>query len=40
MPKGHKCPVCDTQTVHLISANRMECSRCNTVFKKDVIIGG
>lgn len=37
MPKGNKCPVCETFTVHPISANRMKCSKCDTVYQANTI---
>jgi len=39
MAKGYKCPVCGSQTVHPVSANRMKCSQCNSIFDKDRIVG-
>lgn len=38
MAKGYKCPVCEKQTVHLESANKMRCSNCNTQYDKQVIL--
>jgi DNA-directed RNA polymerase subunit RPC12/RpoP len=38
MGKGYKCPVCDRQRVHLVSANKMRCSYCNSQYDKKVIL--
>jgi hypothetical protein len=38
MAKGHKCPACGKQTVHLESANKMRCSNCNSLYDKKVIL--
>ncbi|MFE1909577.1 hypothetical protein ACFW96_38915 [Streptomyces gardneri] len=39
MAKGHKCPVCGTQTLQPISTNRLKCSKCDSTFPKNVIVG-
>jgi ribosomal protein L37AE/L43A len=39
MAKGHKCPLCGTQTVHPTSTNRMKCSKCNSIFDRSRIVG-
>lgn len=40
MAKGYQCPLCTTYTVHPISTNKMKCSKCNTTFDKERIVGG
>jgi ribosomal protein L37AE/L43A len=39
MPKGHKCPVCGTQTLQPSSTNRLKCSKCASTFPKNLIVG-
>lgn len=39
MPKGHKCPVCGTQTLQPTSTNRLKCSKCDSTFLKSMIVG-
>lgn len=36
MGKGQKCPVCGTHTVHMRSANKMQCSKCKSRYDKSV----
>lgn len=35
VPKGHKCPVCDRNTLQPYTTNQLKCSQCQTVVKKD-----
>ncbi|MFI6275951.1 hypothetical protein [Streptomyces sp. NPDC050988] len=36
MAKGHKCPVCGTNTVQRVSANKLQCSKCGSRYDKSI----
>lgn len=40
MPKGHLCKLCGTHTVQWLSANRLKCSKCDTVYTRETIMAG
>lgn len=37
VPKGHKCPVCDKNTLQPYTTHQLKCSQCKTVVKKDQV---
>lgn len=39
MAKGHLCPLCGTYTVQAETTNYLRCSKCNTKFPRDQIVG-
>lgn len=35
MPKGHKCPACEKNTLQPYTTNQLRCTNCQTIVKKD-----
>lgn len=36
MALGRLCKVCDTRTVHPVSTNWLQCSKCGTKYPKEL----